>query len=144
MSRRNALSKQIAQSYAIEGSEKTIDFADIDTLGNAPVMDFGEIEIGTLGSSYTVTYNDLATNYPSLSDNDVAVVLFNVTKKTVSFSQETATVSTAEYELAIPSGWSPDDDLSVVLLVLNSKNGEFATKGFGIVQVLKRPARKND
>jgi len=144
MSRRNALSKQIAESYAIDGTEKNIDFANIDTLGNAPVLDFGVVEFESLGISYIVSFNDLATNYPSLSDNDVAVVLFNVTKKAVSFSQETATVSTVEYELAIPSGWSPNDKLSGVLLVLNSKNGEFATKGFGKVQVLKRPARKND
>ena len=144
MSRRNALSKQIAQSYAINGTEKTIDYADIDTLGNAPVLDFGTIGIEIADGYATVDLAELPAKVPQLSQNDMVAVLLNATKQSISLTTMSAIVEDAEIIIPLPSGWADTDEITAIPLICNSKNDGIATTGFGTLSVLKRPARKND
>lgn len=144
MSRRNALSKQIALSYEINGTEKTIDYADIDTLGNAPVMDFGDTVCEVVDDAFKVTLDNSVKQNQSLGDFDFIVAMVNETKGEISLTTNYAAVSVGVLTPAIPTTWSLDDDVHAIPLITNSKNGAISTVGFGTLGVTKRPARKND
>ena len=144
MSRRNALSKQIAQSYAIDGTEKTIDYADIDTLGNAPVMDFGTTTCTIDRNSVTVALDNSVKTNQSIADFDFVAAIVNETKGKISLSGDNSTVSRGTLVLTVPSGWEETDTVHAIPLITNSKDGEIGRVGFGTMGVTKRPARKND
>lgn len=142
MSRRNALTKQIAESYEVEGTEKNIDFTDIDTLGNAPVMDFGTTTFTVSNGTATVALDQSVKNNQALADNDFIAALVNETKGEIYIGTNTAIVSVGKFVSAVPSTWSLEDTIHAIPLILESKNGAFATKGFGTLGVVNRPARK--
>ena len=144
MSRRNALSKQIAQSYAIVGTEKKIDFADIDTLGNAPVMDFGVTICEFSNGSINVILDNSVKANQSLADNDFVAAIVNETKGAISLTTENGEVSDGTLIAAIPTGWETTDSIHAVPLITDSKGGKIALVGFGTLGVVKRSARKND
>ena len=144
MSRRNALGKQIAQSYAIDGTEKTIDYSDIDTLGNAPVMDFGITTCEVDNGAFVVTLDNSVKQNQSLGDYDFVAVMINETKGEISMTTSSAAVSVGVLTPAIPTTWSLSDTVHAIPLITNSKDGKIALVGFGTLGVTKRPARKND
>lgn len=144
MSRRNAISKQIAQSYEVHGTEKSIDFADIDTLGNAPVMDFGVTTCEFSQGSIIVTLDHSVSTIPSLGGYDFVVALINNTQGKISLTTENAKVTNGSLSPDTPTGWEVTDSISAIPLITNSTNGKIATVGFGTMSVAKRPARKND
>lgn len=144
MSRRNAISKQIAQSYSIDGTEKTIDFADIDTLGNAPVMDFGITTCEVDGGAFVVSLDNSVKQNQSLADYDFIAVMVNETQGQISITPSCAAVSVGVLTPSIPTTWSLTDTVHAIPLITNSKNAAISTVGFGTLAVTKRPARKND
>jgi len=144
MSRRNALSKQIAQSYAIDGTEKTIDYADIDTLGNAPVMDMGVTTCEFTNDSINVVLDDSVKANQSLADYDYVAAIVNETKGAISLTTENGVVSDGTMEVAIPTGWETTDSIHAIPLITDSKDGKIAHVGFSTLGVTERPARKND
>ena len=144
MSRRNALSKQIAQSYAIDGTEKTIDYADIDTIGNAPVMDFGITTCVVDNGAFVVTLDNSVKQNQSLGDFDFIAAMVNETKGEISITTSCAAVSVGVLTPAIPTTWSLADDVHAIPLITDSKDGKIVLVGFGTLSVTKRPARKND
>ena len=142
MSRRNAISKQIAESYTVDGTTKSIDFDHIDTLGNAPVSNFGDIDIGiTENNMYCDIPNFYAAN-AALGDNYFVVVFINVTKQQISFTTECKQVKDNTTEFSIPSGWESDDIINAIPLVTNSIE-DVSTKGFGSFIIKVRPEKKN-
>lgn len=144
MSRRNALSKQIAQSNEVNGTEKTIDFADIDTLGNAPVMDMGVTTCEFSNGSINVVLDNNVRKNQALDGFDFVAAIVNETKGAVSLTTENGEVSDGSLIAAIPTGWETTDSIHAIPLITDSKNAAISTVGFGTLSVTKRPARKND
>lgn len=142
MSRRNAISKQIAESYEVNGTTKSIDFSDIDTLGNASVMDFGVTTCAVDSGAFKVTLDNSVKQNQELASNDFICAMINVTKGEISLTQSCAAVSVGVLTPAIPTTWSLDDEVNAIPLITNSKNGDIALVGFGTMLVAKRPARK--
>ena len=144
MSRRNALSKQIAQSYEVHGPNKTIFYGDIDTLGNAPVMDFGTTTCEFSNGSINVILDNSVKGNQALADYDFVAVIVNETKCEISLTTENSEVSDGSLIAAIPTGWETTDSIHAIPLVTNSKDAAISTVGFGTLAVTKRPVRKND
>ena len=144
MSRRNAISKQIAQSYEVNGTEKTIDFADIDTLGNAPVMDMGTTTCEFSNSKINVVLDASVQANQSLAGYDFVAAIVNETNGAISLTTENGEVSDGSIILDIPSGWETTDSIHAIPLITNSMDGKIALVGFGTLAVTKRNARKND
>ena len=144
MSRRNALSKQIAQSNEVNGTEKTIDFADIDTLGNAPVMDFGITTCVFSNGNILVVLDNSVKNNQSLAGFDFAAAIVNETKGAILLTTTSVEVSDGEMIIDIPLGWEITDRIHAIPMITNSKDSQLADVGFGTLSVTKRPARKND
>lgn len=142
MSRRNAISKQIAQSNKMEGAAKVIDFDDIDTLGNASVMDFGETTCAVDGGAFKVTLDNSVKQNQNYADNDFICAMVNVTKGEISLTPSCAAVSVGTLSPAIPVTWSLEDEVNAIPLITESKGGQIALVGFGSLGVVTRPARK--
>lgn len=140
MSRRNAISKQISESYAVAGGVKSIDYSDIDTLGNASVMDFGETTFDWNGGSPTVTIDNSVKQLTEYANNYFFAVLINVTKGEISMQPASAKVSTGVINAGVPTTWASTDTINAIPFITDSK---IALVGFGTMSVTKRPARKN-
>ena len=143
MSRRNALTKQIAENHEIDGTTKSIDFSTIDTLGNAPVMDFGTTTCEVDNGALKVTLDNSVKQNQALGDYDFVAAMVNVTKGQISLTTSYAAVSVGVLTPAIPPTWSLEDDINAIALITNSKGGKIAMVGFGTLAVVQRPARKN-
>ena len=144
MSRRNALSKQIAESYAIDGTEKTIDFADIDTLGNAPVMDFGITTCEIIEGGIIVTLDDSVKGDASLADWYFIAAIVNETKGAILLTPIPVSVSKGSMVIGASSDWEDTDSVHAIPLITNVKSGGNVAPGFGTMIVVRRPPRKND
>ena len=144
MSRRNALSKQLAESYAIDGTEKTIDFADIETLGNAPVMDFGVTTCVFDKGEISVELDNAVKAIQSLADLDCIAAIVNETKGQILLPTMATSVSYGEIHLQQPSDWDTTDTLHAIPMILNSQGHNGRPISFGTIGVAVRPARKND
>lgn len=142
MSRRNAISKQIAQSNTMDGTAKVIDFSDIDTLGNASVMDFGTTTCEFSNGSINVVLDNSVKANLQYAENDFIAAIVNETKGAISLSTENGEVSDGTMIAAIPAGWETTDTIHAIPFITESKNGAISTVGFGTLGVITRPARK--
>ena len=144
MSRRNALSKQIAESYTIDGTEKTIDYSDIDTLGNAPVMNFGETTVSFNNSRIVIELDASVKANVGFAQNLFIVALVNATKKEIVIPVLGATVQQGTFNVALPNLWSNEDQIHAIPLITNATANGSVQPGFGTMIVVRRPPRKND
>ena len=142
MSRRNAITKQIAQSYEVEGTTKSIDYSDIDTLGNASVMDFGVTTCAVDNGAFVVTLDNSVKQNQEFASNDFIVAMVNETKGEISITASCAAVSVGTLTPAIPVTWSLSDSVHAIPFITESKNGAIASVGFGTLGVITRPARQ--
>ena len=141
MSRRNMLTSQIAENYSVAGKTKSINFATIDTLGNAKVMDFGTTTCVYDTNKWNVTLDNSVKANTELADYYFIVALVNETQGKISLTTESALVSTGTLDLNNLSGWLSTDTVHAIPFVTNSKS---APASFGTLGVTKRPTRGND
>lgn len=141
MSRRNAIAKQISESFYMDGGAKRIDYDAIDTLGNASVMDFGETEFDWNGGNPTVTLDNSVKQLTEYANNYFFAIIINDTKGEISMQPASAKVSVGVINAAIPTTWSSEDDIHAIPFITDSKT---SITGFGTMGVTKRPAHKND
>ena len=144
MSRRNALSKQIAESNTIVGTTKSVDFADITTIGNAPTMDFGTTTTTVAQSTITVRLDSSVAQNAELMECDFVCVLVNDTKKQIILPSDNTSVVENDYDCDLPNNWNAEDTIHAIPLITNSKGSIVTTNGFGTLAVTKRPARQGN
>lgn len=141
MSRRNAITKQIAQNWEMDGTDKVIDFETIDTLGNASVMDFGTTTCEFSNGSINVILDNSVKNNAQYADYYFIAAIVNETKGAIYLGTENGTVDDGSLIVPLPSSWESSDSIHAIPFITNSKT---AISGFGTLSVAKRPARKND
>ena len=139
MSRRNAITKQIGANYEVNGTTKSIDYSTIDTLGNAPVMDFGITTCAVVNDAFRVTLDASVSTNQQLGDYYFFVAMINETKGEISITPSSAKVSTGYVEPSIPATWSLADTCHAIAFITGSK---VPLVGFGTMGVTKRPARQ--
>lgn len=138
MSRRNALSKQIAEDVTTDQGQKVIDFAHIDTIGNARTRDFGTTSCSQAGSTITVTLDTSVKNDTAVGDYYFVAALVNDTLGQIALPITNAKVSVGTIEITAPSGWLSTHTIHAIPLITKSK---VALTGFGTMGVNERPAR---
>lgn len=143
MSRRNAISKQIAESYAINGVVKSIDYEDITTLGNASVMDFGTTSCTNSSGTITVALDASVKANAQYADNYMGTIVWNETKGQFVAPDTNINVQTGELSFSAPAGWENADAIHAIPFIMKEKKGsKVALVGFGTMSVTKRPARQ--
>lgn len=83
MSRRNALSKQVAAAFSVEGNEKHVDFSKLQAIGNGAKVTtpIGISEDGEIDFEQEITLGMFGSN--ATPDTSVVLVVFNVTKNSI-------------------------------------------------------------
>ena len=139
MSRRNAITKQIAASNTMLGGEKVIDYASIDTLGNASVMDFGETNITIENNTIRVSLDDSVETNPNLRDYYFFVALVNEDTGEIFVPATFDTVTRNSYSTPLPTDWDNSMGIHPIPFITDTKT---QPSGFGTMGVTKRPPHK--
>lgn len=142
MSRRNAITKQIAAFNDVDGGSKVVDFAAIDTLGNASVMDFGNTSLTKASSAIYVELDASVRAIPQYALNFILVCLVNETKQEFAFPDTLGLVVDGDFTCAYPAGWEQDDAIHAIPMIGNKRfTDETDPIPFTSMSVLKRPAK---
>ena len=145
MSRRNAISKQIAAYNQTVDNVKTILFEDIDTLGNAPVMDMKAETWNIQNGKINISWDDYPYADTPIADNYALFAAVNWTKGKIALLPSNASMSDISLQVDVPQGWDADDEFHVIMFMGNKKrDGKVALVGFGTMSVTKRAPGNND
>ena len=141
MSRRNALSKQLAEDYTTDDNQKVVDYAHIDTLGNASTMDFGSTSCTWNKGAIAISLDALVMANTVYGGNMFFVAVVNETKGEIYMAPECNDVATGTLSIIAPSGWSDPDTIHAIPFILDSKDTNMSTVSFGTLSVTKRPQK---
>ena len=138
MSRRNALTRQLSEDATISGTTKSINFAGINTLGNAKTMDFGTTTAVVEAGNVEVTLDNSVKNNAELGDSYFVAAVVNDTKGDIYLPLTSAKVSVGTLTISAPTTWEQQDVVHVIPLILDTTT---APTSWGTMGVNERPAR---
>ena len=138
MSRRNALTKQLGEDSTTSNGAKVIDFAHIDTLGNASTYDFGSTTCTISDGTISVGLAAAVKADTTIAANYFVAAIVNDTKGEIFLPITNNKVNSGTLSITAPSGWTNADTIHAIPLVTDSK---IALVGFGTMAITKRPAR---
>lgn len=141
MSRRNALSKQLAEDNKTVEGQKVVDYANIDTLGNASTMDFGTTTCAYSGQNIAVGLDAGVIANTVYATNNFCAAIVNVTKGEIYMAPEAGVVGTGTLTITKPTSWETTDTIHAIPFILDSKSAGMQTVSFGTLAVTKRPAK---
>lgn len=143
MSRRNALSKQIAEDNKTVEGQKVVDYKNIDTLGNASTMDFGTTTCVNTAGTIAVGLDAVVKALTQYADNYMMCAIINETQGDIYFPETNVNVETGSLSFTAPSNWNTADSIHAIPFIASEKkDGKIALVGFGTLGVTKRPARQ--
>ena len=141
MTRRNALVKQLAAVFAVDGDTKSVDLGNINSLGNAATADMPEVAITAAGENLTISWDGDGDFRAEHGDEYPTIFVANVTKKKVYLVNSTAAIGTTgaqSFNVGLAAYGEAEDTFSGYMMTTGSK---IALVGFGTMIVTKRPAR---
>lgn len=143
MSRRNALSKQIAEDNTTDQGQKVVDYVHIDTLGNASTMDFGTTTCVNSTGTITVGLDAAVKALTQYADNYMMCAVVNDTQGDIYFPDTNANVETGTLSFPAPSNWLTTDSIHAIPFISKEKKGgKIALVGFGTLSVTRRSAKQ--
>jgi hypothetical protein len=140
MSRRNALSKQLAEYNTMEGTEKVIDFANIDTLGNAPTKNLVLTDISFLEHNMNIEWNEEDFVIDNNFELQVIAIVINETKKELLFKNTSSAIGSASLVVDTPSHWDNADSVYAIPFITNTTT---QNPDFGSFIIKVRPEKKS-
>lgn len=138
MSRRNALAMQIAKDFTIAESVKSIDFANIATLGNASTMDFGETTCTQAGTTISVGLDSSVKNNTAVNQLYFVCVLVNETLGAMAMPITNNKVETGTLSITAPDGWLATHAIHAIPLITDKAA---AVSDFGSFIIKERPEK---
>ena len=141
MTRRNLLSQQIAAVAADNGDTKSVDLANINSLGNAATADMPDVTVAVDGSNLAISWDGASDFRTEHGDEYPVIFVANVTKKKVYLVPSTAAIGTTgaqSFNVGLAAYGEAEDTFSGFML---ATGGKVALVGFGTMIVTKRPAR---
>jgi len=141
MSRRNAITKQIAAYNDVINGAKVIDFAAIDTLGNSPRMDFGTTTVTNGVSAISIALDAKVKGMTQYADNYFFAALVNEDLGEITFPESNVNVETGVLSTSYPSGWLSSHKIHAIPLIgTGKKDGKVILEGLGTMSVAKSPS----
>lgn len=140
MSRRNALSKQIAAASTINGTTKSVDFTKLEAIGNgvkcnAALYTTDSVQAG----EYQLEETNETLGVPAGANPMLVVVVFNHTKKTISVHITGLDLSDNKFD-PVNNGIAIGDKISYYPTVDTKGEGDYL-RGFGSF-IIKTRAEK--
>ena len=145
MTRRNMLAKQLAEDPVVTDDNKTVDLANLKTIGDAPTADLPDVTVtaDTLESSPVLKMQWAAENDWRSTHGDEYPTIFvaNVTQRKIFLVNSTAAVGAsgeAGFTVPLATYGEATDTFSGFML---STGRKIYLVGFGTLGVVNRPAR---
>ena len=145
MTRRNMLAKQLAEDPVVTDDSKTVDLANLKTIGDAPTADLPDVTVtaDTVEGSPVLkmqwdTENDWRSTH---ADEYPTIFVANVTQQKIFLVNSTAVVGAsgeASFTVPLTAYGEATDTFSGFML---STGATTAPHGFGTIGVATRPAR---
>ena len=146
MTRRNMLAKQLAEDPVVTDDSKTVDLANLKTIGDAPTADLPDVTVtaDTLEGSPVLkmqwdTENDWRSTH---GDEYPTIFVANVTQRKIFLVNSTAVVGVsgeASFTVPLAAYGEATDTFSGFML---STGRKVYMVGFGTLGVVTRPARR--
>lgn len=140
MSRRNALAKQLAEYFTLNAGVKSVNYASIDTIGNASTIEGIATNASVSGEQVVITIDPDIPVLADYQENIPAFLVVNVTKSQMTLVVAENHISEGGYNIDCPSNWVEADVIHAIILITNTQT---ANAGFGTMFVVKRPAKAN-
>ncbi len=143
MTRRNLLTQQIAAASVVDGDTKSVDLAELATVGNAPTADLPAVTVAADGTNLAISWDGASDIRTAHAEEYPTVFVANVTKKKVFLVNSTAALGASgsvSFNATLSTYGEATDTFSGFMLLNGSK---IALVGFGTMGVTNRPARKN-
>ncbi len=143
MTRRNLLTQQIAAASVVDGDTKSVDLAELATVGNAPTADLPAVTVAADGANLAISWDGASDIRTAHAEEYPTVFVANVTKKKVFLVNSTAALGASgsvSFNATLSAFGEATDTFSGFMLLNGSK---IALVGFGTMGVTNRPARKN-
>ena len=143
MTRRNLLTQQIAAASVVDGDTKSVDLAELATVGNAPTADLPAVTVVADGANLAISWDGASDIRTAHAEEYPTVFVANVTKKKVFLVNSTAALGASgsvSFNATLSAYGEATDTFSGFMLLNGSK---IALVGFGTMGVTNRPARKN-
>ena len=146
MTRRNMLAKQLAEDPVVTDDSKTVDLANLKTIGDAPTADLPDVTVtaDTLEGSPVLKMQWAAENDWRSTHGDEYPTIFvaNVTQRKIFLVNSTTVVGTsgeASFTVPLAAYGEATDTFSGFML---STGRKVYMVGFGTLGVVTRPARR--
>ena len=146
MTRRNMLAKQLAEDPVVTDDSKTVDLANLKTIGDAPTADLPDVTVtaDTVEGSPVLkmqwdTDNDWRSTH---GDEYPTIFVANVAQRKIFLVNSTAVVGAsgeAGFTVPLAAYGEATDTFSGFML---STGATTAPHGFGTIGVVTRPARR--
>ena len=145
MTRRNALVKQFAEDPVITADNKSVNLAELTTIGNAPTADLPDVTVSAdnvEGSDVLKMQWDTDNDWRNAhADEYPTIFVANVTKKKIFLVNSTAVVGAsgeASFTVPLAAYGEASDEFSGFMLATGATT---APSGYGTLSVANRPAR---
>ena len=145
MTRRNALVKQLAEDPVITADSKSVNLAELATIGNAPTADLPDVTVSAdnvEGSDVLKMQWDTDNDWRNAhADEYPTIFVANVTKKKIFLVNSTAVVGAsgeAGFTVPLAAYGEASDEFSGFML---STGAVTAPHGYGTMSVATRPER---
>ena len=146
MTRRKMLVKQLAEDPVVTADSKSVNLAELATIGNAPTADLPDVTVSAdnvEGSDVLKMQWDTDNDWRNAhADEYPTIFVANVTKKKIFLVNSTAVVGTsgeANFTVPLAAYGEASDEFSGFMLGTGRK---IYLVGFGTLAVAKRPARQ--
>ena len=145
MTRRNMLAKQLAEDPVVTDDSKTVDLANLKTIGDAPTADLPDVTVtaeAVEGSDVLKMQWDTDNDWRSThGDEYPTIFVANVTQRKIFLVNSTAVVGAsgeASFTVPLAAYGEASDTFSGFML---STGRKIYLVGFGTLGVVNRPAR---
>ena len=141
MSRRNMLSKQVAAASTIDGTIKSVDFDELEAIGNGVKCDAALYTTDSVqAGAYQLEETNETLGVPTDADPNLIIIVFNHTKKTISVINTEMQISDNTFN-PVQNGIAVGDKISYYPTV-DTKGGNVYLRGFGSF-IIKTRAEKS-
>ena len=141
MTRRNALTQQLAANPIVTDDAKHVDLANLNSIGNAATADMPDVTVAVDGSNLAISWSGDSDFRAEHADEYPTIFVANVTKKRIYLVNSTAVIGASgeqSFNVGLSAYGEASDTFSGFMLATGSK---IALVGFGTMAVTKRPAR---
>lgn len=141
MTRRNALVKQFAENPVITADSKSVNLAELATIGNAPTAALPKVNVTASLSNLVISWDEENDWRTAHANEYPTIFVANVTKKKIFLVNSTAVVGAsgeAGFTVPLTAYGETSDEFSGFML---STGRKIYLVGFGTMGVNERPAR---